>query len=442
MAIDLDTGGAAGLEDAQRSADMIHALHVIPLANPGLRGGVNNVKKKPAFVIGNVVVRRMGGENSWMLRFRDPLSGQDVRRRIKGLDLGEIKEMAAHHARESFSEDGLLPGRKKRGPGIKEALAETLRLARMNARSKEDMTTRSAYFVKWLEKNHPAVKTWDQLRPAMLQGYIREMEDKGLAHDTIRLRTTTIRSAWRFAAENFPDAVHPLPKSVKQAPRPLRFLECLEPVEIDALLTWLWENAPGLAAMGTLQSLCGLRVCEAAFLRRSDIDLEAGTLAVCDTGAHKPKNQASHRTIPLPADAVSALLRLAALGQKVQLPSGELFLTRAGRLWNIEALSHRWLFALREAAVELKTPRLAEIPPKRLRSSFATMASRLGCSRDLIQKYMGHTSGTVLEGHYLKVGLADLRAVSDRMNAWRSLVSGGAVWQESGNTAERAAATS
>ena len=112
-------------------------------------------------------------------------------------------------------------------------------------------------------------------------------------------------------------------------------------------------------------------------------------MTVTKTEFHTPKTRSSYRTVPVCSEVLHAL-RLAIEGQKVVPSTGEIFLTSQGRPWTRSALGSRWKRALVKASEEMESPRLAKIPPKRLRSSFATMANRLGVSDRLVKCYLGH----------------------------------------------------
>jgi len=121
-----------------------------------------------------------------------------------------------------------------------------------------------------------------------------------------------------------------------------------------------------------------------------------------------------------------------------------------GGQWKPDALKHRWAAALKQAASTpakmvrrngrsltvnkhgLSLSRLSAVPAHRLRSTFATMAGRLGVSDWLLKAYMGHAPGDVLGGHYRKIELAELRSVSDRIDGWKSLSVAGSSWQDPG----------
>jgi integrase len=171
---------------------------------------------------------------------------------------------------------------------------------------------------------------------------------------------------------------------------------------------------------------------EAAALRIQDVDFDARTVAITETPWHKPKTRASNRVIPVCSEAVEAL-RFAEENQKVRPTSGELFATRGGDPWTKDGISHRMTDVRRKAAVELKRPRIAAIPCRKLRASFATMAGRLGAPDRVLKHYLGHTATDVLGAHYRRIDMEELQLVSDLIAERKVRLSAKSVRKHSGN---------
>lgn len=400
--------------------------------------------KAKSFKIGKVSMAPEG--SGWRLRYRDPATGRDVRRKLEGLTRSEAESICLHIHNEMLAHGGFIPGQRQGAPAIGDALADAIELAGGLKSTVNERARHARLFCEWLAGAYPKVETWDQLRPAMLQKYVNHLQGKGLAYDSVRLGVAPVKLTWRYCAENWPELVKPCAriKLPKAAPAEI---ECLDRSEVLALLDWLRDHAPDLWPLACLQGLAGLRMMEAAALRRQDVDLKAGTVTVCDTGHHKPKTTASYRTIPVCSEVVEAL-RAAMDRQKVQPIGGELFTNSKGELWTMNGLGQRWRRALRHAAAKperierantgkplpvnphgLDMPRLAEVPPRKLRAAFVTMAARLGCNESLLGRYVGHAARSVLGAHYRAVDLAELRTVSGIMNGVRSAESAG----ENGN---------
>lgn len=446
------------LEGQLRPAKMIDLSHISSSrrtarspfpATPGLRGEVHSLATKPILKFGIVTfIHRVSpqGKTYWQGRFK--VDGRDMRIRVAG-DLGRdaLKEMAQEWTRQAYAEKGHF--RRKDQPSVEQVFAECLRLTNTLPITKHDRAQHAARFCRWLAEKHPSIRRWEQLRPAIIQSFAQELEGRGLAYDSVRLALAPIKLAWRFATENWPE-IRPLPR-IKLSAAPRREIDNLEPNEVRALLDWLRENATDVWPLATLQALTGLRLLEAASVRRQDVDLEAGTLAVVSTEHHRLKTPDSHRILPLCAEAHEAL-RIAIENQKVVPPGGELFVNQRGNLWTKDALGGRWERIRQQIAATPGTRirsngrrlamnknglgliRIAEVPAKRLRSSFGTMASRLGIPDHLIRRYIGHVATDTFGKHYLKITLDDLRTVSERMNGWRQLTDHAPAWQNRGNS--------
>lgn len=375
-----------------------------------------------SFKIGTISIKPLGKE-AWHIRYHDPASGRDVRRRLLGITLKEIHAVATNINHELLTRGGFLPGAKPVLPNIGDSLAEAIQLPNTIPATQKERAGRAVQFVRWLGKHHPSVKTWDQLRPAMVQSYVVALERRGLAYDSVRLALAPVKLTWRFMSENYPEIVRPLPKISLM--RPLkREIQCLEADEVVALLDWLKVSAPELHAVGALAALAGLRQLEAAALRACDVDLASATVSINADGMHRPKTRDSYRVLPICSEVLEAL-KAAIQNQRIVPSGGELFVCSAGEPWRREALSIRWTRTLRKAADELEKPRLAQIPARGLRRSFATMASRMGVSDRLLKAYLGHSAGDILGGHHRRIDMAELGTVSGAMENWRTAFSQG-----------------
>ncbi|MCG3198737.1 MAG: Tyrosine recombinase XerC [bacterium] len=420
----------------------------VPSLHFGPEGQVNELRLKSTR-IGIVNIQELG-KRRYQLRYRDLSTHLEVKRRVSGLTLKEVQAMAAHLSTEAYAGRGYLAARKK-CPSVEDGMREAIRLSRRRDHVRRETQRLADKFVQWLADRFSQVKQWADLKPFMVENYIRCLEESGLAFDTVRLHLQPVKMGWRFAADNYPDEVRPMPR-VRQSPAPPKQIECLEAGELASLLDWLRGRYPDLHCMACLQGLCGLRTLEAAHLRRCDIDLRHGAVAITDTETHVPKNKGSYRVLPICLEALNALTEYMN-GQTVIPSTGALFLTCRGTPWTASSLHHRWAKApawdprrekptaggvLFQAAKDLGMPRLAEVQPHRLRSTFATMASRLGASDRLLKAYLGHSPGDILGSHYRAVDLAELRSVSVALSAWRTLGADRETWKLSGNFEETA----
>jgi hypothetical protein len=259
-------------------------------ANPGLWKGVENVKKPTRFKIGIVTVREgrtpKQGRSYWELRYVDPDCGLEVKRRVHGLKRDEIEAMAQHLTRAAYQGRGYLPGQNK-APRLEDGIIQAVQLSRARDYTKAGYLRRAKPFLAFMAKHYPKVATWGDIRPGILEHYVRDCERSGLAHDSVRLRLAPIKAAWRRLNQDWPDLVKPLPR-IKQATPPRREIECFDPAEVMILLDWLKVDALHMWPMATLQALCGLRVLEAAALRVQDVNFNRRTVTVTNTGHHDP----------------------------------------------------------------------------------------------------------------------------------------------------------
>lgn len=358
------------------------------------------------------------GNGYFELRYTDPATGRDVKRRLAGLGPNEVRAVAEHLNGECYRGRGYLAGQVS-APEITEALADVIKLAATRPHTTAGRAWQAKQFTDWLAVKYPKVKTWDALKPFMLQTYVRELEDRTLAFDSVRLAMAPIKLAWRAMADNYPELVRPLPR-IRQKPAAPKAIQCLEAGEVATLIDWLKVNAPDLWPMACLQGLAGLRCWEASALREQDINLKAGTISVVDTGEHKPKTNTSYRTIPVCSEVMDAL-RAHLIALKVRQASGELFTHAKGETWGNNNLVQRWQRVLAKAALDVGNPRLKAIPARKLRAAFATMAGRLGCSDRLVKAYLGHTAGDMLGDHYRAIGADEMKAVSGAIDGWRTM---------------------
>ncbi|MCG3197111.1 MAG: Tyrosine recombinase XerC [bacterium] len=374
-------------------------------------GGASVPEKRK---LGPVLIK-VDGDVCW-LRFTNA-SGRDVRKRFTGLTRAEIDRRAAMCVYEAT----LFDGKEESLPPIDETFKKVVSMSRGNATSREAMRQDCNRFITWLRTEYPSIGRWEDMRPDHVVAYARWMEAKGLAYDTVRLRLSPIKAAWKHLVESY-DGVRPLP-TIRLRPAPLIEKDCLTPVEVAALLDYLRENEPEVHPLCALQALCGLRILEAAHLRRCDVDWTNGTVTVTDTGRHAPKNRSSYRTLPACREVMDALRRTA--DDQVKAPaSDELFTAEGGRPWNLDTVTQRIKRAMRRAAKKLENPRYNDIAPRRLRASFATMNYELGVDDSAVKRYMGHSGGDMLNQNYKVIRMADLERVRMAIEGWRGLLNG------------------
>ncbi|CAM2779119.1 tyrosine-type recombinase/integrase [Skermania piniformis] len=162
-----------------------------------------------------------------------------------------------------------------------------------------------------------------------VQGADGQMRGKPLAPATVKLALSALKQVMAYAARQ--GIISRDPATYVLAPRQ-------RPAKISAADIWTRDQVHTFATAASqhrlhavyLLSCYGLRRSEACGLRWCDVDLDTGTLSVEQghvevAGKHhavdEPKTARSRRTLPLPADAVTALraLRTRQRGERLAL---------------------------------------------------------------------------------------------------------------------------
>ena len=166
----------------------------------------------------------------------------------------------------------------------------------MTAKTATNYQNLIAYYIV---PNIGAVKL-SKLRPDDVETMMSTLEEQGLSPNTVRLARTVLRRALVIAERRHlvarnAAALTDAPKQVKA-----KTSDALTAPQARAVL----ETVRGdrLEALAVLVLAIGLRQGEALNLRWSDIDFDAGTLAV-----REAKTDAGEATIPIPGFVVTAL---------------------------------------------------------------------------------------------------------------------------------------
>lgn len=320
---------------------------------------------------------------------------------------------------------------------IKDCVLEAIKASDANDQSKKDYKRRYNSFSKYLTSEEPDAAYWSDVDVSLLTRYLMHCRNLGLAHDSIRLRFGIIRLTAIYMARKYPDRYRNVVKDIvlkKKAPSKSELelpRAVLSPPQLRRLLDWLKENDPRVHVWATLQSLCGLRLQEAAYIRERDINFERRTITIGDTGAHKPKNLASYRTLPV-CDTVIQVLGEWIGKLKVRDTKGFLFTpdhknplgpkkddpaTKAG-CFGVDRLCGLYRNALRRARnAGIEFP--PSFMPRKLRATFATAMRTGRVDYADLQRYMGHTVPTVLSQHYDFASLdrlAEIAAIAQQLH--------------------------
>ena len=236
-----------------------------------------------------------------------------------------------------------------------------------------------ASFWRWVVARRPLSRVAD-LAASDVQAYMEDRLSHGLKASSVNVALTRIAALLRELAEQG-EPIAPSLFRIKrvQTPDPLpRGLTEEEARRLEAEAEqWLAQGTRQTVRDATcffLLAHAGLRAGELVDLRRSDLDLQRGSLYVSGKGGHD-------RIVYLTDMAIQALQRYLALW-----PDGAqalLFVSMRGRRLDRNALGHRLNALAAEAQV-------AHVSPHRLRHTFATRLINVGMPITDLQKLLGH----------------------------------------------------
>lgn len=379
--------------------------------------------------VGSIYIREIE-PRKWRASWIDPLTKRHLRRILPAATFEEARAQAKE-INAAIAQGKGFGGRVRGRVGhtFSDAVVEAVQHSQARERTKRDYLSRFNPFGEYLRTHVPGVKSWADITPAILENYIRHSRAQGIAHDTLKSRLFVLRLTGAYMARTYGNPNPTESLRLRRSDPPRSEIEAkdsiLSPAQYREFLRWLEAEAPMVRVWAVLQGMCGMRMLEAAYLREQDFDPVARTITITENPAHKPKNRPSYRTIPICPEAAEVLSAWIA-GLKVRHESGFLFVpsrmkasrahaitpeARAGAL-TLDRVSHLWARALLSARLSgLKLP--AAFQPRKLRASFVTALREAGADVEVLQRYIGHSSGTVLGAHYEKIDLARLRVVPD-----------------------------
>ena len=217
-----------------------------------------------------------------------------------------------------------------------------------------------------------------------LRGYAAALSDRGLERASTARKLTAIRSFHDHLvragkAEQNPAELLPTPKAHSRLPR------VLGPDEVARLLDRIPATTPLEVrdrAILELTYSCGLRAEEAVNLDLASVDFDSESLRVHGKGSKT-------RIVPIGEPAQRALERYVERARPALAsgsPEPALFLSRRGRRLSTSDIRRRLALWVREAAVA------GHISPHTLRHSFATHLLEGGADLRSIQELLGHSS--------------------------------------------------
>jgi integrase/recombinase XerD len=239
------------------------------------------------------------------------------------------------------------------------------------------------------------------IAPQTIADYLVHLSRRGLARRSQARALSSLRGLFRFAVQDKHLSADPTEEA--ESPKPRRNLPVYLTVdEMERLLaTPNLETPHGLrdATMLHVMYAAGLRVSELVSLRLSDVDLEAGFVAVTGKGDKR-------RLVPLGEWAVKMIeLYLARVRPLWARPEeSALFLTQQRGPMSRQGF---WLLVKKHAAAAGIGSGLS---PHKLRHSFATHLLDRGADLRSVQAMLGHVdiSTTQIYTHVSAVRLAEM----------------------------------
>lgn len=240
--------------------------------------------------------------------------------------------------------------------------------------------------------------------------YQRARHDAGIANRTINMDVGALRRVlkqfgrWRALQ----DRVHNLPENAQPIGRALTREEQRR-LFSAAACNPAWEHVFCAALVASNTSM---RPVEVKHLRRNDVDLVAGTVAV-----RRSKLASSIRVIPLNASAKTALDRMWARSERLGFTAPEHYLWPASQWgrWDPTRPIKRWDTAWRNLT------RKAGLPGLRfhdLRHTIITELAEMGVPDHVMESISGHLSRRMLE-HYSHIRLEAKRRALEELDARR-----------------------
>jgi integrase len=306
---------------------------------------------------------------------------------------------------------------KPSAPTLWSAIAEAIDASRANERTHDQYVACAQKFKEWVKRTHPGTRLYTDMTLAMVKKYIRDMEKKKLAYDTIRQRVSVLRmTALHMTSYGYPNPLALVRVRRTEPPK----VRVWRDEHIRAFLEWGKKRYPNLYSAWLLQALCGLRGMEALFMRECDIDWDQKTITVTDTPWHAVKNLYSKRTLPA-CQFVLDELRWCIEQRKGNKHRGCISTDFQGEPWNETQRYHRvsdiFLNYVRRHATK-GTPYCSS---KDLRKSFSTLCeTQLGVSGVALGAYLGHSPMGIRHQRYSDVRDVEFlrREVAEKVEAW------------------------
>lgn len=237
-------------------------------------------------------------------------------------------------------------------------------------------------YMAFLKAMHTASLT--ATKRSDISDFMLSQKDKGLSANSVARRLAAIKAFYKFLVRervirDDPSSLIDSPKLWKKIP------DTLSANEVEALLAQPnIRDKQGIRDKAILEALyaTGMRVSEAAGLKKDNVNLEVGFLRCYGKGNKE-------RIIPLGRKAISSLKRYISESRPKLLKNKQseyLFLNRFGKRISRQSL---WKIIKRYARqARIKKP----IRPHILRHSFATHLLERGADLRSVQEMLGHAN--------------------------------------------------
>lgn len=238
------------------------------------------------------------------------------------------------------------------------------------------------YYMDYLESRN--INSLSRTTRDDISNFMFLQKDKGLSANSVARRLAAIKSFYRFLVKerilkSDPSSLIDSPKLWKKIPDALSVNEITRLLDQPNI-----RKLQGIRDRAVLEALyaTGMRVSEAANLKKDNLNLQVGFLRCIGKGNKE-------RVIPLGKKAIQSLQRYLVMGRPKLLKGREseyLFLSRLGRRISRQSL---WKIIRRYARqAGIKKP----IRPHILRHSFATHLLERGADLRSVQEMLGHSN--------------------------------------------------
>jgi integrase len=341
-------------------------------------------------------VRKHPKSGKWQVRYRDPAG----RERSRNFDRRrEADTFAATVIADVHRGDYLDP---QLGRLTFSEFAERWQATRGHlAQATRDQ---DRHYLGWLILPTFGSRPVASIRPSEVEGWLSRLE---AAPATKAKALQKLAAVLRVAQRDGALKTNPCDGVRRPRPRPVREGRALTEAEVSAVLGAAEQVDPSMAAMVWLMARAGLRIGEVLALRRADIDLAGGKLAVRGSmsrreGVRPTKGRDGHRVIPIGPD-LRDRLRVHLSAQRVASLDGALFVgARGARVAYDNWRCRTWNRIVEVAGV-------GDLHPHDLRH---TMATRLFIidrwTVPQVQAYLGHVDPTTTLAVYTHVSAEEL----------------------------------